>query len=286
VKRSEEHSARAASHLSVDMAPTDLANPSRRPAGTLLERANPLSKLAAAAALTLAVLVSVDWISAGIVLVAELVLLPLLRIRPMTLLKRIWPLVVAALIGAYGTALLAEKTGTVLLDAGPLLFTSDSVAAGIAIGLRGLAIALPGIYLLVSTDPTDLADALAQKLRLPHRFVLGALAAMRLVGLLVSEWQSLGMARHARGIGSDAGPMARARSFLGQSVALLVQAVRRATRLAAAMEARGFGSGERTWARTSVFTVLDIWVTLYGVMFALAALAAAVMAGTFNFILT
>ncbi|WAP53280.1 energy-coupling factor transporter transmembrane component T [Arthrobacter sp. ATA002] len=263
-----------------------MRNPSRRQAGTLLERANPLSKLAAAAALTLAVLVSVDWVSSSLVLAGELLLLPLLRIPPLTLLKRIWPLIGAALIGAWGTALLAEKTGEVLLDAGPLLFTSDSVAAGIAIGLRGLAIALPGIYLLVSTDPTDLADALAQKLRLPHRFVLGALAAMRLVGLLVEEWQSLGMARHARGIGADAGPLARARSFLGQSVALLVQAVRRATRLAAAMEARGFGSGDRTWARTSVFTSLDFWVTLYGVVLAGAALTAAVLAGTFNFILT
>ncbi len=265
---------------------TDLRNPTRRPAGTLLERANPLSKLAAAAAVTLAVLISVDWISSTIILAGELLLLPLLRIRTLTLLKRIWPLIAAALVGAWGTALLAEKTGTVLLDAGPLLFTSDSVAAGVAIGLRALAIALPGIYLLASTDPTDLADAFAQKLRLPHRFVLGALAAMRLVGLLVSEWQSLGMARHARGVGADSGPLTRIRSFLGQAVALLVQAVRRATRLAAAMEARGFGSGGRTWARTSVFTGVDAWITLYGVLLAAAALAAAVAAGTFNFILT
>ncbi|MET4059873.1 energy-coupling factor transport system permease protein [Arthrobacter sp. UYP6] len=265
---------------------TDLRNPSQRPAGTMLERANPLSKLAAATALTLAVLISVDWISSTIVLAGELLLLPLLRTPPLTLLKRTWPLIVAALIGAWGTALLAEKTGSILLDAGPVLLTSDSVAAGIAIGLRGLAIALPGIYLLASTDPTDLADALAQKLRLPHRFVLGALAAMRLVGLLVSEWQSLGMARHARGVGADSGLLTRIRSFLGQSVALLVQAVRRATRLAAAMEARGFGNGTRTWARTSVFTGLDAWVVLYGVVLGAGALAAAVAAGTFNFILT
>lgn len=257
-----------------------------QPAGTLLERANPLSKLAAAAALTAAVLISVDWVSASIVLAGELALLPLLRLSPLTLLRRIWPLVVAAAIGAYGTALLAEKTGTVLIAAGPLLFTSDSVAAGVAIGLRGLAVALPGIYLLLSTDATDLADALAQRLRLPPRFVLGALAAMRLVGLLVTEWQNLGMARRARGVASDGNPLARLRSFLGQGLALLVQAVRRATRLATAMEARGFGSGGRTWARSSVLTRVDLWVTLYGVCLAAAALAAAGAAGTFNFILS
>ena len=259
------------------------------PAGTrasALKAANPLSTLGAAVAVTAAVLLTVDWVSASVVLAGELLLLPLLRIHPWTLLTRIWPLIIAAGIGAYGTALLAEKTGAVLLDAGPILFTTDSVTAGIAIGLRGLAIALPGIFLLVSTDPTDLADALAQRLHLPARFVLGALAAMRLVGLLLEEWRTLGLARHARGADAAGGPLGRLRNFLGQGLALLVQAIRRATRLAVAMEARGFGSGERTWARTSTFSLIDVWVLLYGVGLAAAAVAAAVAAGTFNFILT
>lgn len=262
------------------------AGAARRPADSFLAQANPLSKLASAALLTLAVLVTVDWVSAAVVLSLELVLLPLLHIRAGTLLRRIWPLLVAALVGAWGTALLAEKTGTVLVEAGPVVLTSGSVAAGTAIGLRGLAIALPGIYLLASTDPTDLADALAQKLRLPPRFVLGALAAMRLVGLLVEEWRTIGLARHARGAGPDAGGLARLKGFAGQSLALLVQAIRRATRLAVAMEARGFGAGERTWARTSVFNRRDAVVLAVGLAVSIGAVAAAVAAGTFNFILT
>ena len=105
--------------------------------GSRLSAANPLSTLGAAVAVTIAVLLTVDWISATVVLAGELALLPLLRINPWTLAKRIWPLLIAAAVGAYGTALLAEKTGDVLLDAGPLLFTTDSLTAGIAIGLRG-----------------------------------------------------------------------------------------------------------------------------------------------------
>lgn len=251
-----------------------------------LAAANPLATLGAAVAVTAAVLLTVDWVSATVVLAGELALLPLLRINPWTLVKRIWPLLIAALVGAWGTALLAEKTGEVLLDTGPLLFTTDSVAAGIAIGLRGLAIALPGIFLLVTVDATDLADALAQRLHLPSRFVLGALAAMRLVGLLVEEWRTLGLARHARGADAAASPLGRLRNFLGQGLALLVQAIRRATRLAVAMEARGFGSGERTWARSSTFSRIDLWVLGYGMGLAAAAVAASVAAGTFNFILT
>ncbi|WP_423723611.1 energy-coupling factor transporter transmembrane component T family protein [Arthrobacter zhangbolii] len=270
----------------VQVRPGGTAGAPARPGGSLLKRANPLSKLASALLLTLAVLVTVDWVSSTVVLAAELALLPLLHIRIATLIRRTWPLLVAALIGAWGTALLAEKTGTVLLEAGPLVFTSGSVAAGIAIGLRGLAIALPGIYLLTTTDPTDLADALAQKLKLPHRFVLGALAAMRLVGLLVEEWRTLGLARHARGAGPDTGAAARLKGFGGQSVALLVQAIRRATRLAVAMEARGFGAAKRTWARSSTFSGVDAAVFGAGLAVSAGAVAAAVAAGTFNFILT
>jgi energy-coupling factor transporter transmembrane protein EcfT len=254
--------------------------------GTVLLRANPLSKLFAAGVLTVAVMLSIDWVSAAVALSGQLLLMPLLGISPGKLLLRIWPLVAAAVAGGYGTALLAEKTGRVLLDAGPFVFTEGSVGAGVAVALRGLAVALPGIFLLLSTDPTDLADALGQKLRLPHRFVLGALAAMRLAGLLLDQWRMLGLARHARGAGPDGSPLARLRDFLGQSFGLLVQAIRRATRLAVAMEARGFGAGPRTWARESTFSAVDLWVATAGAALAAAAVTAAVAAGTWNLLLT
>ncbi|MBG6224382.1 energy-coupling factor transport system permease protein [Arthrobacter sp. CAN_A2] len=255
-------------------------------AGRTLLRANPVSKLFAAGVITLALLASIDWVSAAVVLGCELALMPLLGISVVGLARRIWPLLVAALLGAYGTALLADKTGGVLLDVGPFLFTEGSVAAGTAVGLRGLALALPGIFILLTTDPTDLADALAQKLHLPHRFVLGALASLRLVGLLVEQWEMLGLARHARGIGSDGSIVARTRNLVGQSFGLIVQAIRRATRLATAMEARGFGGGTRTWARTSTFSVLDVGVAVVGLAIAAGATTAAVLAGTWNFILS
>ena len=252
--------------------------------GTVLPRANPLSKLFAAVVITVVVMLSVDWVSAGVVLGSELLLLPLLGVSVRKLFLRTWPFVIAAVVAAYGTALLAEKTGRVLLEFGPVLFTQDSVNAGLAIGLRGLAIALPGLFLLTTTDPTDLADALAQRLKAPHRFVLGALAGMRLVGLLFDEWRTLGLARHARGVGHEGNPAARFGHFLGQAFGLMVQAIRRATRLAVAMEARGFGAGPRTWARESTFSRVDVVVVLVGVLIAASAVTAAVLAGTWNFI--
>ncbi|WP_125614662.1 energy-coupling factor transporter transmembrane component T family protein [Specibacter cremeus] len=247
-----------------------------------LAGANPLSKLGAGVLITVVLLLTVDWVSAVAALALELCLLPLAGLGARMLLLRGWPILIAAAVGGYGTALLAPKTGNVLLVLGPVLFTTGSVESGIAIALRGLAIALPGVIVLASTDPTDLADALAQRLRLPHRFVLGALAGMRLVGLLVAEWQTLGMARRARGVGVNTGVAGRVAASLGQAMALLVQAIRRASRLAVTMEAKGFGAGPRTWARESVFSRRDAAVAAGGLVICAVAVGAAVVLGTWN----
>ncbi|ABY22744.1 ABC-type cobalt transport system, permease protein [Renibacterium salmoninarum ATCC 33209] len=250
--------------------------------GPLLSRANPLSKLLAALALAVALVLSLDVVSASAALVMELALLPLAGLRLRTLFVRGWSVLLAAIAGGYGTALLAAKTGAVVLDWGPFLLTSGSLTSALAVVLRSMAIALPGILLLVCTDPTDLADSLAQRAKLPARFVLGALAAMRLVGLLLEEWQTLGMARRARGVGSNAGIFGRLKASLGQGLALLVQALRRAGRLAVTMEAKGFGTAPRSWARESHFTAVDSWVAAGSTAMIAISVGLAVMLGSWN----
>ncbi|WP_405473391.1 energy-coupling factor transporter transmembrane component T family protein [Paenarthrobacter ilicis] len=250
----------------------------------LLTRANPLAKFAAVFLISLVLALSIDWVSASTALVAELALFPLAGLTLRLLWQRAWPLIIAAAIGGWSTAIVAADSGAVLLDVGLWSISEGSLQLGLGFMLRGLAIALPAILLMTCTDPTDLADALAQKAKLPHRFVLGSLAAMRLVGLMADDWQTIGMARRARGVGSHGGPLQRIKATLGQSFGLLVQAVRRASRLAVTMEARGFGAGQRTWARESTYSFLDAWVLLGGVVIAAGAVLTAVGAGTWSFV--
>jgi energy-coupling factor transport system permease protein len=250
----------------------------------LLTRANPLAKFAAVVLITLVLALSIDWVSASVALAFELMLFPLAGLTLSLLWQRGWPLILAATLGGWSTAILAPDSGTILLDVGIWSISAGSLELGLGFLLRGLAIALPAVLLMSCTDPTDLADALAQKARLPHRFVLGTLAAMRLVGLMAEEWQTIGMARRARGVGSRGNPLQRLRATLGQSFGLLVQAIRRASRLAVTMEARGFGGAQRTWARESTYSRLDIWVLLGGVLIAAAAVTGAVSAGTWNMV--
>ena len=66
---------------------------------------------------------------------------------------------------------------------------------------------------------------------------------------------------------------------------LLVFAVRRGSKLALAMEARGFGSGiPRTWSRPSRLHPRDAVAVVGGIAIMALALAAAVLVGTFRFV--
>lgn len=242
---------------------------------------NPVTRLGVALLVTLALVLSIDVVSAGVVLVAALAIAPFSGAGVGAVLRRSIPLVVAGALAAITTALYGVDAGPVLLALGPVTVTSGSLQLAAAVGLRVLAIGIPGILLLATIDPTDLADGLAQRLHLPSRFVLGALAAFRLVGLLVSDWRDLALARRARGIADDG----RIQRALGQAVALLVLAVRRGTKLATAMEARGFGApGRRSWARESRFGAGDLVLAGIGIAVTALAVGLAVALGTWRFL--
>lgn len=263
---------------------TPTIEPGARARSSFFGRCNPLAKLAAVVLATTPLIASLDVVSSTIVALASVLFLPLAGLNPGRFLLRAWPLLVAGLFAAWGTALVGNDSGAVLLDLGVATISEGSLVSGLATGLRVFAVAVPAVIVLSSTDPTDLANALAQQARLPHRFVLGALAGMRLLGLLAEEWTTLGMARRARGVGARGSLPQRLRATAGQSLGLMVQAIRRASRLAVTMEAKGFGGRHRTWARPATFARRDAGLIAAGLALGAVATAAAVAAGTWNLV--
>ncbi|SCG50190.1 energy-coupling factor transporter transmembrane component T family protein [Micromonospora coxensis] len=249
-----------------------------------LARRNPVAKLAAALVFSVVMVATLDPVAPAIAIAVELALLPLFGIRYRVLARRALPLLVGG-AGIVVTLVLfaADRSGRVLLDAGPLLVTSGVLLTALGLALRMFAVALPGIIVFATTDPTDLADALVQNAKAPARFAIGALAAFRLVPLLGQEWQMIEMARRARGVDAGRNPVARLRLFTSTAFALLVGAIRRGTRLAVAMDARGFDAGTpRTVARRQHFGVADALLVVGAAVLAGAALAVSVALGTFR----
>jgi energy-coupling factor transport system permease protein len=236
--------------------------PLRPNATARLARANPLAKLVAAVVLMGVLFVSLDPLTPLLVLVGLAAAVPFTGLAIGDLVARIRPILLAAFaIGVVNVLLAAEHTGSLLL-LGPLVIGSDNILAGAGLALRLLAIALSGVLALATTDPTDLADSLVQQVRVPPRFAVGALAAARLIPIMAVEWQTLALARRARGVSAGRSPLAGVRLAFGRLLAMLVGAVRRGTRLAIDMESRGFGSQPCRSVARPQRTVTGDWVLI------------------------
>ena len=81
------------------------------------------------------------------------------------------------------------------------------------------------------------------------------------------------------------GDSGRLRRFFSQGFALLVLSIRRGSKLATAMEARGFGAaGMRTYARVSTIGWREAVLVALAVAVAATAVIVSVSTGSWNFI--
>lgn len=236
-----------------------------------MTRVNPVTRIILAIVLSVPVVITLDWLSALVVAVASFLAAIALGFGTARMLRRLVPLLVVAPIASISMALYGQVGGHVFLNWGLVVISEQSLRLAVAVFIRVFALGIPSILLLTTVDPTDMADGLAQVVRLPARFVLGTLAGIRMIGLFLEDWRTLGHARRARGLGDTN----RLRRWATMAFTLVVFAVRRGSRLATAMEARGFGGGPRTWARPSRIGWPDAVAVLIGLSIGALALFAA-----------
>lgn len=249
-----------------------------------LARANPVAKLAAALVVLVALFASTDGVTSLVMLLGLACMLPLSGLSVRTLLARAWLVALAAMsIGVVNVLFAAEQAGPTAVEIGPIELGADTLLGGLGLAARLVAIATAGILATATSQPTETADALVQQLRVSPRFAVGTLAALRLLPLLATEWQQIQMARRARGVDAGRSPVAAVRLFAGQLLALLVGAVRRGSRMAIAMEARGFGASPcRTVARIQRMRAADWGWIGGGVGLSVLAIGVSVALGTWR----
>lgn len=250
-----------------------------------IERLNPVTRVLGLILLALPPTLSIDRLTSGAVLALTVLLLaPLARVSLPALAVRAWPVLVGALGATWAVAVGSADSGRMLLDAGWLTVSEGSLGTAVSMLLRSFALALPAVLVMATTDSSELGDGLAQILRMPQRFVLGAVAAMRVVGLMIEDMQTLRLARRARGVGSFGSPWARLKANAGLTFALLVQVVRRGSRMATTMDARGFSAAPRTWARPSRLAGHD-WAALgFCAVFSAGVWTAATLTGLLDIV--
>lgn len=201
---------------------------------------NPIAKLAITTVITVGLLLSLDQTTATIIVIIELLALPFVGLKWRTIaIRGGLLLMMSALIVVINAIFSANTDGFVFIDWGPFTLSTAGLAAASVIGIRVFALSLPAVLLLSTTDPVLLSDGVQQQLRVPARYAMSSVVGLRLLPLLASDWTEMSAARRARGMTSR-NPVTALASGASRLVGLLVIALRRAIRMAMAMQARGF----------------------------------------------
>lgn len=132
-----------------------------------------------------------------------------------------------------------------------LLSPGREVSSGALAGLRVAFFVVPGVLLASRIDPSALGDHLGQRLRLPARPVVAAVAALYRFEGLGEHWDQLARIRRVRALGPGRSPLGRCRSVAALTFGLLIETLRQAGRMAVAMEARGFSATVTSTAAAS-----------------------------------
>jgi len=226
--------------------PAGMGSRSRPPGGSwsgLAGSSGPLSLLLASIALVFVAPLIAELGTAVIAFAVELALAPLVLGLGRPRWRRLAP-------GLFAVASVSFSNW--------LLSPGHQLSAGALAGLRVAFFVLPGVLLASRIDPSSLGDHLGQRLRLPARPVVAAVAALYRFESLGEQWDQLARVRRVRGLGPGRSPMDRARHLAALTFGLLIQTLRQAGRMAVAMEARGFSPSaatpdgaptpRRTWA--------------------------------------
>lgn len=167
--------------------------------------------------------------------------------------------------------LFREESDFVTEVASETVYASDALSAGLTLALRAIACGMVSVFFALTTDPGAFVRALMAHANLPPKIGYPLFAAMQLVPQLAREAQQIRMAR-AMHSGRALRRLPTPAEVASLVVPLLAFAIRRASRSAIAMEARGFDpAAPRTIINVPGFS-------RYDAAFATAALACLVAA--------
>ncbi len=133
---------------------------------------------------------------------------------------------------------------------GPFHLSQESLAYGVAMGLRLASFVSIGLVLLTTTRNEELTHGLI-RLGLPHPIAFAFSTALRLIPTFVGAGATIVQAQISRGLDLEEGNLLRRiGKFIPQAVPLFLYAIRHTNFLAMALESRGFDpSSVRTFYR-------------------------------------
>lgn len=213
---------------------------------SILHQMNPVLKLASIGFSMILLTFSFDPFVPFVLIIILLNLSYWMGKVPFTaMLKGLLPFVLLA-FGFFMMQVLFPRSGDeiLLFSIGPFTISQQAFWRGCALAFRVLAYAAYALLFVATTDPTELLLSLMQQTKLSPKYGYSMLAAYRFFPLYQSEFATLKEAHLVRGGKERKGIKGKGEELYRYAIPLLAQAIRKAERVAIAMEARGF-TGER-----------------------------------------
>ncbi|WP_226682540.1 energy-coupling factor transporter transmembrane component T family protein [Sutcliffiella horikoshii] len=152
------------------------------------------------------------------------------------------------------------KGDTTWLEFGLIHVSEESFYRGIHLGSRSLVFAFCGLIFALTTQPIFLFYSLMQQWKLPPKFAYSFMAGIRLLPIILEEFLTLRKALIVRGVEQNGNLVKKVYFY---SIPLLSQSIRRAYRIAVAMESKRFSNQKnRTYYYELGYSRMDVWFVL------------------------
>ena len=172
--------------------------------------------------------------------------------------------------------------GEVVFKLWIIKITKEGIRISIFMGLRLIFLIVGSSIMTLTTTPNALTDGLEKSLgflkviKIPvHEISMMMSIALRFIPILIEETDKIMKAQMARGADFESGNIIqKAKAMVPLLVPLFISAMRRATDLAMAMEARCYHGGEgRTKLKPLKYKKIDIIAYLYYLIYMLICIA-------------
>lgn len=180
--------------------------------------------------------------------------------------------------------------GTPIFKFGFLQITREGLDLSILMAIRLIYLIVGSSVMTLTTTPNSLTDGLEKGLgflkyiKVPvHEIAMMMSIALRFIPILLEETDKIMKAQMARGADfTSGGIIARAKAMIPLLVPLFISAIRRATDLAMAMEARCYHGGEgRTKMKPLKYKKADYIVYVCCILYLLLGIAIRIFRGRY-----
>lgn len=166
-------------------------------------------------------------------------------------------------LSTSSTMILFGKGDNTWFRWGIIHITEEGFFNGLLIGFRALVFSSVGLVFALTTRPVFLFYSLMQQLKLKSKYAYSFMAGLRLIPIMIDEFQTIQNAMKVRGVENRKGLQNVFFKLKSYSIPLLSQGIRRAHRIAVAMEAKRFSDSSRTYYYEIGLTKIDMLFVAY-----------------------